>query len=169
MQAKRSAQDWLLGHAGESCTQACTRRGLLCEEAAMHARQDEIHREQLMADLVYAAGESCGSYDVSYGTNPDVPVYETGNRKCFVSAPGRALATWDCAKTPTLNFGSAKKRLCLCSEPPTPQPTPMPTPVPTPQPTPVPTPAPPTPEPTPAPTPEPTPQPTPEPTPEPTP
>ena len=79
---------------------------------------------------------SCSNGDAGwYGTASGVPNYYrddavSGLYKCFYSAAGRTLSTFDCSAEPS---SASKKRLCYCVPAPTPAPTTTvaPTPAPT--------------------------------------
>jgi hypothetical protein len=93
---------WLLGGSGEDCAKACSGRSQLCSPSALHQRNSEVISEREVGALIerFHGRGNCTDYNLQYGSNTDVPAYDTISGICYVSDVFRAEKDFSCDQSP---------------------------------------------------------------------
>ena len=104
-------EGWFAGRHGESCTAACARHQLICEDSANFKHKGDVDSSQELTALVkknngvLAPGEGCVK-----SNNADVPNWAE-NGVCHIGDADRTQVTFNCAAETSPN----NHRLCYCS------------------------------------------------------
>lgn len=109
--APSQASGWYFGLGGQSCTEACSARGLTCTNEGLNAHNAEVSDSQETATLIESiCGASPDTHcELTYGAAAAVPSFEPG--LCYASSASRALSTFNCDAAPN---AIRKQRLCYC-------------------------------------------------------
>merc|ERR1712100_611004 len=93
---------WYAAGAVKSCDDACAAQGLFCNEADLHAHNNEVDSSAELLALIKKAGGAINASECkgNYGENTGVPNFSPQTNLCFFSSASRSPSKFDCAKKP---------------------------------------------------------------------